>query len=86
MAEETLRMNAKTAKIFSGDVFGYFDYLSTISINNITGKFIPLSYRYNTKENIINMEVKQIYGDSLADIEYELTYDYGNVVEPTIKG
>lgn len=84
--EELLRLNAKTSKIFSGDCYGYIPYLSMISINNREGCFIPIKYTYNTKTNITQLSSKEIFGDELTDINYELTYDYGNVVEPTIKG
>ena len=86
MAEDTLRMNAKTARIFSGDIYGFFDYLSVIKINGLKGVYLPIKYIYNTKENIISAEFKQMFGDELHDVEYELTYDYGNSVKPTIRG
>lgn len=86
MGEETLRMNPQVKRIFSGDIFGYIPYFSLISINNITGKFMPISYSYNTKMNIISLTSKQIYGNELTDIAYEKTFDYGNTVKPTIKG
>lgn len=86
MGEETLRLNAKAARVFSGDVFGYFDYLSVISLDGIDGVFMPISYSYDTKTNITSCQFKQIYGDELDDIDYNKTYDYGNTVKPTIRG
>ena len=86
MGEETMRMSQLPARIFSGDVFGFYNYLSVITIHGLDGLFMPIKYNYNTKSNIINAELKQIYGDEVADISYKLTYDYGNTVKPTITG
>lgn len=86
MGEETLRLNSATSRVFSGDFYGYVPFLSINDINNITGKFFPISYSYDTKANITSIDFKQIYGDELTDIDYELTFDYGNTVKPTIKG
>lgn len=86
MGEETLRLNANPMTVFTGSVFGYIPYLSRVDINNVTGKFIPIAYNYNTKANVTDITFVQIFGDELADISYELTFDYGNTVKPTIKG
>ena len=84
--EETLRMSAQPAQLFSGDIYGYIPYLSVINIDNITGLFMSRSYSYDTKNNIISLENREIFGGELDDIEYTKTFDYGNVVEPTIIG
>lgn len=84
--EELLRLNAKTSKTFSGDVFGYVPYLCLMQINNRSGYFVPIQYVYNTITNVTQLKSKEIFGDELTDIKYDLTYDYGKVVEPTIKG
>lgn len=84
--EELLRLNAKTSKTFSGDCYGYIPYISIITINNRNGLFVPIQYSYNTLTNVTQLKSKEIFGDELLDIKYDLTYDYGNVVEPTIKG
>jgi hypothetical protein len=52
---------------------------------------MPIEYEYNAKTNITKLKLKQILNNLLPDstylgIDYELTYDYGNVVEPTIVG
>ena len=86
MGEEILRLNQSTARVFSGSVFGFFDFLSTVTINGFTGVFVPTKYSYDTKNNLISAEFKQIFGAELTDIDYESAYDYGNVVKPTIKG
>ena len=86
MGEETLRLNSKPSRVFTGDVYGYFNYLSVVTIDNLDGVFMPIKYSYDTKNNIISAEFKQIYGDELLDIFYQDTFDYGNTVKPTIKG
>lgn len=86
MGEETMMLSQDTAREFTGDVYGFVEPLSIISINNVTGLFIPLSLDYNSKTNITNVKLRQIFNATLSDLDYELTYDYGNTVKPTIKG
>lgn len=86
MGEETLRLNASVSRVFVGDVFGFFDYLSRVTIDGLTGIFMPIKYSYDTKANVITAEFRQIYGSELIDIDYQLTYDYGETVNPTITG
>lgn len=87
-----MKMYAKPLRVFSGDVFGYIDYLSVISIDGLDNVlFMPIEYDYNAKTNITKLKLKQILNNQLpdstfSDIDYQLTLDYGNVVEPTIKG
>ncbi len=86
MGSETMRMNANTMRIFSGDVYGYFNYLSVLTIDGRDGLFGVTKYSYDTKSNIISAEFKQMFGDELTDLDVEKQLDYGNVVEPTIRG
>lgn len=85
-AEEELRINQKPLKVFKGSVYGYIPYLCYIDINNITGGFMPTEYSYDTKANITTLKLLEIYSSELSDIDYKLTYDYGNTVKPTIVG
>ena len=92
MGEEQMKMYGKPLRVFSGDVYGYIDYLSVIAIDGISNTlFMPIEYEYNAQTNITKLKLKQILNNLLPDatysgIDYELTYDYGNVVEPTIVG
>lgn len=86
MGQEILRMSQNPARKFTGDVFGFYDYLSVVTIDGLDGVFMPISYNYDTLNNTITAELLQIFNDELADIDYSITYDYGNVVTPTIKG
>tara|TARA_R110000796_G_scaffold186402_1_gene303319 strand:+ start:362 stop:2278 length:1917 start_codon:yes stop_codon:yes gene_type:complete len=93
MGEERMKMYAKPLRVFSGDIFGYIDYLSVISIDGINNTlFMPIEYEYNAQENITKLKLKQILDYDLIPlttsdkIDYQLAFDYGNVVEPTIVG
>ena len=85
MGSETMRMNANTMRIFSGDIYGYFNYLSVFSIDQKSGVYGVTKYSYDTKNNIVSVEVKQLFGDELTDLEVVKTFDFGEVVTPTIK-
>ena len=87
MGIETLNLFQDTSIVFQGDVYGYFPYFSLVQIDGITGKFIITEYSYNIKTNLTRLKLFQIYGTDLgSDIDYTLKFDYGNVVNPTIKG
>ena len=87
MGEERMKMYAKPLQVFSGDVYGYFNYLSLVTINGLTGKFMPTRYQYNAIDNTTSLVLTEVLNtDVLADVDYIKTFDYGNVVEPTIKG
>lgn len=84
-AEEELRISQKPLKIFTGDLYGYVDYLSVIDINNIGSKFMPIEYSYNTFTNITTVKYLELFAEEISDIIYKFTYDYGNTVKPTIE-
>ena len=89
MGTDTLEMFQSPQKEFSGDVYGYVPYLSVITINNLSGLFMPIEYGYNAKTNVTRLKLREIFSATLTkDTDYEVTqtFDYGNVVEPTIKG
>lgn len=84
-AEEELRIGQKPLKVFRGSVFGEIPYMSLIDINNIQGKFLPIEYSYDTKANITNLKLLELFCPEISDIIYKFTFDYGNTVKPTIK-
>ena len=87
MGEERMKMYSKPLQVYKGDVYGYFNYLSLVTINGLTGKFMPTTYSYDALSNITSLELMEVLNtDILSDVDYQLTLDYGNVVEPTIKG
>ena len=83
-AEDDMRIQQKPIKVFSGDIYGYVPYLSIIEINNISGKFMFIEYSYDTDSNITRGKLQQFYTSEVADLNYLLTFDYGNTVKPTI--
>jgi len=86
MGQEVLRIQQSPATVFDGDVFGFFDSLSTITIDGVPGTFLPINYGYDTILNKITAKFLRIFNGELTDIEYKITLDYGKVVKPTIKG
>lgn len=87
MVEDRIRLQNKPQKVFSGDVFGYIPSLSFITINNLDGLFYPISYSYDTINNICKFEMNEIFGDELEnELDYNKIYDRGNVIKPTIEG
>ena len=80
-------MYGKPLQVYSGDIFGFFNYLSVATISGFNGVFMATSYNYNCAANVTSITFVEILNtDILADIDYQKTLDYGNVVEPTIKG
>jgi len=84
-AEDDLRIQQKPIKVFTGDFDGYLPYLSIIEINNIVGKFMFIEYSYDTDSNITSGKLQQFYTNEVTDLEYLLSYDYGNTVKPSIR-
>lgn len=85
MVEDTLKTRIRPQKLFIGDIYGFAPFLRTFRINNVQGNYMPISYIYNTKENIVSLNLVEVPSDidSIA-IKYEKTIDYGNVIKPTI--
>ena len=87
MGEERMKMYSKPRIVFSGDVFGYFNYLSVFTINNIEGLFMPTSYNYDALNNITSLELTEIIDTNiLNDIEFNTLPQYREPIKPTIKG
>jgi len=85
IAEEALKISARPGQIFYGDFYGYLPFLSLISIDGFSTKFMFLEYRYDTYSNIGSYKLLELYSPELPDISYKYTFDYGTVVKPTIK-
>jgi hypothetical protein len=89
MGEERMKMYEKPLKVFKGDVYGYIDYLSVISINNITGWFMPIEWNYDASKNITKLKLKEILNlnpflTSYPNITHSVILDNGDVQDPTI--
>ena len=88
MGEETMRISQLPTRVYSGDVFGYIEFLSIVEIANVSGRFLIMQYSYDTKNNVTSLVMRQILGAEIPeeDLEYDFENDYGNTVKPTIKG
>ena len=84
-AEDDMRIQQKPIKAFTGDIYGYVPYLSIIEINNVNGLFMFIEHSYDTDSNITRGKLQQFYTSEVADLQYLLTYDYGNTVKPSIR-
>lgn len=84
-AEDDMRIQQKSIKTFTGDFYGYLPYLSIIEINNVNGLFMFIEHSYDTDSNITRGKLQQFYTNEVADLQYLLTYDYGNTVKPSIR-
>jgi len=84
-AEDDMRIQQKPTKTFTGDIYGEVPYLSIIEINNINGLFMFTEYSYDTESNITRGKLQQFFTSEVADLNYALTFDYGNTVKPSIR-
>lgn len=86
-AMDDLRIQSNPIKVFTGDVYGYIPYFSVVTIDNVTGLFMPIEWDYDYKNNITRIKLLQFYNTDIADIQYTVSPDYGNnTIKPTIKG
>lgn len=84
--EDRLRMRQRVNKIFSGDSYGYFQPLTVLTLEGVSGSFMPVEYNYDTMFGVITITAHEIIDDEIADTTYKVTLDYGNTVKPKIKG
>jgi len=86
-AMDDLRIQSNPIKVFSGNILGQIPYMSVITIDNITGLFMPIEYDYDYKTNKSQVKLLEFYNTDIADIQYTISPDYGNnTIRPTIKG
>ena len=86
-AMDDLRIQSNPIKVFSGNIFGQIPYFSVVTIDNVTGLFMPIEWDYDYKNNITRLKLLQFYNTDIADIQYTISPDYGNnTIKPTIKG
>lgn len=83
-AEDDMRIAQKTQKVFTGDFYGYVPYLSIVTINNLSGKFMFIEHSYDTDSNITKGKLKQFFTNEVF-LLHQLTFDYGQTVKPSIK-
>lgn len=86
---DRLFIRSKVSRVFEGDVYGWIPYNARVAVDNFTGVvWVVVGWSWNTKENIINLRLFEIHWDTdmLDDTLYERIINYGNVIEPKIKG
>ena len=83
-AEDELRLSQLPCKLFSGDLYGYCSFLSVYTINKIQGKFMPISWEFDTYRNISKLKLLEFYASEISGINYAKTDDYGETIKPTI--
>jgi hypothetical protein len=85
MGEERLRCEQLPRRVFTGDLYGFIPYETIVSINGLDGKYQFIEYSYNYKTNVTSGVLSRVFYEELTDITYTLSYDYGEVVDVTIK-
>lgn len=72
---------------FTGSIYGYIPYLSSVTIDGIDGVFVIIEYSYNIKRNVTNLKLIQINGERDSGLYYDYEQlDYDDVPLPTIRG
>lgn len=86
LARDRMTISSGNATMFKGGIYGYLDYLGDLSINNVTGVFMTVEWKYDTAQNRIEATHERIFNN---DIYSEVTVDFQleaeNVVRPAIE-
>lgn len=86
LSRDRLTISSGNSTIFSGGIYGYLEYLSQLSIDNIDGVFMTTSYNYDISNGLIDAKHVRIFNDDIEeDVLYEFNYEDANVVRPTIE-
>jgi hypothetical protein len=83
--EEIARLYAVPYIQFEGSIFGYFNYLSRFSINDVTGVFMPTSLTYELQNSLVSANFAAV-SDADVDGLYSLTPVYDNVTKVIVTG
>lgn len=86
LAEDELRLSQNATRIFSGDIYGQIPYFTLIGINKIPGKYMPISYSFDTISNVCLLKLLELNYGEIPNILYSKTNDYGETIKPTIVG
>lgn len=86
LAQDRLTISGGNSTIFSGGVYGYLDYLSQLTINNVDGIFMTVGYNYDIRSGLIDAKHERIFNEDISnDVLYEFNYEDANVVKPSIE-
>lgn len=86
---DRLRLRGKPVRLFSGSVYGYVPYNSRLAIDGFTGmQFVFTEWSYDTGLGITFGSMFQLVwdDDDADDTDYTVSENYGNIVEPKIRG
>lgn len=87
-AEDNLRIAPRPMTIFEGDVYGFFPFISFITIGQMVGKkFQPTSYSFNTGTGVLRLTSREFASEYLekdVDFRVEVQDNYGNETKVTI--
>jgi hypothetical protein len=72
-SRERIDLTQRPQKVFSGDVLGYVPYFGLVNYYQLEGRFLPISYSYNTLRNVISLECQEVFARSI-DKNYEKSY------------
>jgi len=83
-ARERVNLLQRPQMVFRGDIFGYIPYWCLVNYTGINGNFVPIDYRYNTKDNVITLESHQIF-EGVVNQDYEKSYIFDDERNVLIK-
>lgn len=86
---DRLFIRSKPSRIFEGGVYGWVPYNSRVTVDGFSEVvWIVSGWNWNTKENLIEIRLFEIHWDTdmLDDTTYEKIINYGEAIEPKIKG
>ena len=87
MVEDILRIAPRPMYYFEGDLYGYYPYLSTIQINNVSGVYQVSKYSFDTVRNVNKNAFTEYATEYLTegtDFTYKPTLDLGEVTKVSI--
>lgn len=82
--EEINRLYGSPFARFEGSVHNYFNPLSRLSINLLTGKFMPDSLIYDFQQNVCRMVSTRVSNTEIS-MDYTLEPDYGETTKVLVK-
>ena len=84
---DRMRMSGGNSQVFSGGIYGYLPYLGVLTIDNVKGLFMTISYSWDLRNNVITATHQRIFlSDNYVDLDYTYRLESDVVVKPTIEG
>lgn len=84
-AQDLMRMHQRQYRKFTGGFFGYFPYLSFVTIDSFSGSlFLPTAMRFDFKSGTGEIVLQEILTEEM-NLSYEVNNDYGQTIKPVIR-